>query len=97
LLAEEAKERQKEAGAKNLESFKNGDSLVSEKIHELTQDSEPDKPQERRTDSKIAKTFGTNQNYVSKAKKVKEHAPELLSKVASGEMDLNQAAKEAGW
>ena len=110
LFAVQAKERRREAGAKNLEAFKNGDSLVSEKIHELENNLDPEtaatiavemgdqvKPQpvERRTDTKLAKAFGTNQNYVAKAKKVKDHAPELLPQVASGDVDLNQAAKVA--
>lgn len=56
----------------------------------------PVKREESETRQKIAKLYGTNRDYVSKAKKVKDHAPELLPKVASGEVDLNDAAKVAG-
>jgi hypothetical protein len=86
LLAEQAKEAQ-------LATLKqNQTDTVVEKISQR----ETSNPDDNKTRQKIAKTFGTNQNYVSKAKKVKNHAPELLSKVASGEVDLNDAAKEAG-
>lgn len=42
LFSEQAKQAQVEAGAKNLEAFKNGDSLVSEKIHELGDTLDPE-------------------------------------------------------
>ncbi|MBD2653113.1 DUF5131 family protein [Synechocystis sp. FACHB-383] len=51
--------------------------------------------QERETAHKVAKTIGTNRDYVRKAKKIQEHAPELAEKVKNKELDINQAAKEA--
>lgn len=93
LFAEQAKAKQAEAGRfDGKDSDGNPKLQVSEKIHEPEK---PEKPNDRKTTAKVAKTFGTNDNYVSKAKKVKDHAPDLLPKVASGEVDLNQAAKVA--
>jgi len=89
LFAEQAKAKQAEAGGdRKSEGFQKS---VPEKIQEPV----PEKRIERQTTAKIARTFGTNDNYVSKAKKVKTHAPELLPKVANGEVDLNDAAKVA--
>jgi protein gp37 len=89
LLAEQAKQAQ----GTRADLLVQDDANFSEKIHESSKP-EP-KPQERRTDTKLAKAFGTNQNYVAKAKKVKDHAPELLPEVAAGNVDLNEAAKVA--
>lgn len=104
LFAEQAKQAQ-------LATLKqNQADTVTEKIQEREDNLEPEtaatiavemgdqvKPKrlERETATKLAKVGGTNQNYVAKAKRVKAHAPELLSGVASGDVDLNEAAKVA--
>lgn len=84
-LAEQAKERQKEYHGNQF------DSGLVEKIQQVLEPA----PMERKTNVKIAQAFGTNDNYVAKAKKVKDHAPELLQAVATGTVDLNHAAKVA--
>ncbi|NJP21883.1 MAG: hypothetical protein HC763_25985, partial [Hydrococcus sp. CRU_1_1] len=85
-IADAAKERQRE-------SIKNRDEQgralpVVQKIAQL----DNNEPQER-TREKVARTFGTNKTYVSKAKKVKEFAPELLDEVKSGSIALNAASR----
>ena len=43
----------------------------------------------------VADAFGTNRQYVSDAKKLKEENPEAFDAVKRGEMNLHQVAKEA--
>jgi len=42
----------------------------------------------------VARQFGTNPRYVQDAKAIREEAPELLKKVATGELTLPQAKQE---
>lgn len=81
LLEEQAKEKQKEAG----ENFGKGQEKVPQKIAEAKET----KKGNNETRTKLAKSFNTNGEYVRKAKKVKEHAPELLQDVKTGKTDLN--------
>lgn len=103
-LANQAKERQKQYHGNQYEK-PNG---VSQKIDEVQNDLDPEtaaviavemgdqvKPNDRRTDTQLAKIGGTNRDYVSKSKQVKEYAPELAADVKSGKVDLNTAAKVA--
>jgi len=89
LLAEQAKQAQ---GTRNDLIESNITEKIQESIEVISLEdiTEPEKPRElqltktkteRQTSHKVAKHFGTNDNYVAKAKKVKEYAPELTEKV----------------
>jgi hypothetical protein len=76
MLEAEAKERQ---GARN-------------DIHQLIDEcsSEPHKPVPQALEQ-AAQMVGTNRQYVSDAKKLRDEAPELLERVRSGELTIPQA------
>lgn len=94
VFAEESKQAQVEAG-RFAGKDKEGHPIVqvSQKIEQP--EAEPSDPNERKTANKVAKLHGTNRTYVAKAKKIQEHAPELVQKVKDKEIDLNEAAKVA--
>lgn len=101
-LAREAKERQKEAGRQfgrgqtkkedEINLFKS-EEKVSEKIHEAIKPR--DKPAERRSDHQAAKIVGTNQHYVSDAKRIRATAPEVAEVVKQGKINIPDAIKIA--
>ena len=49
---------------------------------------------DREADAKLAETMGTNRQYVSDARKLKESEPELFEQVESGEKTITQARRE---
>ena len=87
-LAEQAKEKQVKSG--RFEG-KNPDGSPKLQVPQLIAEPEVDRI-ENETRQKLAKTFGTNRENISKAKRVKDYTPELLPEVKAGRLDLNQAA-----
>lgn len=86
MLEEEARERQRVAG----EEFGRGKlpQLIGEAIEQ---------PRERHANEAVqqaAQMVGTNRQYVSDAKKLRDEAPELLERVRSGELTIPQAKTE---
>ena len=85
MLEVEAKERQRAAG----EEFGRG------KLHQLIDEAidEPRKPVPQALEQ-AAQMVGTNRQYVSDAKRLRDEAPELLERVRSGELTIPQAKTE---
>jgi len=90
ILAQEAKERQRQAGGdKKSETAKKerqtkATKSVKQKIAEPM-------PQAR---DQAAKIVGTNKQYVSDVKKIKETAPEKIADISSGEKTISQVKQE---
>lgn len=84
VIAEEAKEKQAEAGKKNLEAFKSGISSVK---NDKTNESPID------TRKEIAKLAGVSTGTVAQFEQVQKKAPELVDKIRSGEMTIGGAYK----
>lgn len=81
MLESEAKQRQRDSGGdKKSESAKS----VSQRIEQPIAN-------EKKATHQAAKLTGTNRQYVSDAKSIKEKAPEIAAKVKSGELTLPQA------
>lgn len=111
LLAVEARERQREAGAKNLQNYlvnQNFDEL--DETVELFEDPEPvnmkkplpTKPEISKTPIKqpqaseqAAKLTGTNRQYVADAKSIQEKAPDVAEAVKSGAIKIYEAKRVA--
>lgn len=91
-FAEEAKERQREAGRHRAEQM-HGHVTSEQLVADRPQPSED--PQERKSRSKAARTVGASPRSVQRAKTVETYAPELVEKVRSGDMALDQAEKHA--
>lgn len=52
------------------------------------------KPDDRKTDAKIAKQAGTNRTYVAQAKKIKDERPAAFEAVHAGEKTLSEVNRE---
>lgn len=52
------------------------------------------KSDDNKTDSKIAKLFGTNRTYVNKARKVRDEDPEMFEKIKVGKKKFGQINKK---
>ena len=85
-LKQEAKERQKAAGAEGGRGKKKN---LGESIPEGF--SEPD---DRRTSTVLAKASGTNRKYLEEAKELVAKHPELAEKVLADELTIPQARKQ---
>ena len=83
-LEAQAKERQREAGGdRKSEEYQES---VTQKIEQPIEDHN-----QRSSTHKAAKTLGTNRQYISDAKKLKETAPKIHEAVKRGDANLNQA------
>jgi protein gp37 len=101
LYEAEAKQRQVASGGWRGNQHTTADVAVGQKIdqpptadtpsQQATQKTEQREP--RATD-KAAADFGTNRQYVSDAKKIKEEAPEVFEKMKAGEVSMPKAKRE---
>jgi N6-adenosine-specific RNA methylase IME4 len=90
LLEAEAKERQRNSIKERDES---GRAIpVPQLIGEL--DNEPRERHANEAVQQAAQMVGTNRQYVSDAKRLRDEAPELLERVRSGELTIPQAKTE---
>lgn len=91
-LEEEARERQRKAasegGKRSGETRRGAEAKVEEILPQPSRDRAPQATEE------AAALTGTSGRYVSDAKKIKAHDPELLDKVKAGTMTLPQAKAE---
>ena len=90
VIAAKAKEKQSEYYGNQYESG------LSEKSREVQncKKTTPSKSRENRTDVQIAKTAGVSENTIRKVEKIqKQAAPEIIEKVQSGEMSINEGYK----
>ena len=85
IIAEEAKEKQTEAGKKNLEAFKNG--LSSVQMDKTKEEAPID------TRKEIAKLAGVSTGTVARFEEVQRKAPELIPKIQAQEMTIGGAYK----
>jgi protein gp37/ParB-like chromosome segregation protein Spo0J len=90
----EAKEQQREAGRQTLQGLKQrqGDDTESPLVADPPQAEDPEDAKSR---TKAARTVGASPRAVQRAKSVETYAPELVEKVRSGHMPLDQAEKHA--
>ncbi|MYX77646.1 DUF5131 family protein [Streptomyces sp. SID3915] len=89
---EETKERQREAGryrAVQADAQVTGLQLPADRREPVTE------RHNREASATAARTVGASQRSVQRAKTVETYAPELVEKVKSGEMALDQADKQA--
>ncbi|QNP71593.1 DUF5131 family protein [Streptomyces roseirectus] len=91
-FSEEAKERQREV-ARRVADQVNGQVTGSTFVADRRQTSE--QAAEQKSSAKAARTVGASPRAVQRAKAVATFAPELVDKVRSGEMALDQAEKQA--
>jgi N6-adenosine-specific RNA methylase IME4 len=87
FLEEEAKERQRIAG----EIYGKGQPKVDKKVYQPINDRVERAPQPIDI---AAQMTGTNRQYVSDAKKLKEEKPEVFEQVRKGEKTISQAKRE---
>ena len=91
LLAElerQAKERQKESGGDRKSEWYQEKS-VTQKIEQPIEDRN-----ERSATAKAAAVLGTNRQYVSDAKKLRQTAPEVHQQIKEGKVTISQAKKQ---
>ncbi|ATL31254.1 DUF5131 family protein [Streptomyces formicae] len=89
---EEAKERQREGARRTAEQVSSqvtGATLLAD------QPEASEHPDDQTSRARAARTVGTSARSVQRAKTVAEYAPELVDKVRSGELALDQAEKRA--
>lgn len=89
LPALEAQAMEKKASAKR-HSEGDGNTVDVEKVRQLRDGRAP------RSVERAAEIAGTNNNYVSTAKRILKSAPDLAAKVEAGEMRLREAEAECG-
>jgi len=96
-LAAEAKERQRQAGSKygvgqpKASEFNHG---VDQKVPQLIAEGLPKTDNSKESRTIAAQLTGTNRQYVSDAKRLKQKAPDLLEQVRTGGMSIPQAMRE---
>lgn len=82
-LQEEAKERKREGGRRSGVTRRGEDR---KQVSHL--------PDSGRSDEHTAKLFGTNKQYVQRARRLKRDAPDLFERVKAGSMELADAMRE---
>jgi hypothetical protein len=85
----EARERQRLAGAKNLENFNNG--LVTPGLEQL---GKAPAPRAKTSVEQAADAFGISKHVVADIKSIAKNAPEKLKAMESGKLTLQEAKKE---
>jgi len=93
MLEAEAKERQRAAGERGNEGGRGNAKTLPQLIGEGFEE-----PREQHTNEAVqqaAQLVGTNRQYVSDAKRLRDEAPELLERVRSGELTIPQAKEVA--
>lgn len=90
-LLEEERRKEKEDFSSSRERGEDGTfKPVTQKIGELDKSKH-----DGESTAQAAKIVGTNRQYVSDAKKIKQDAPEIFEKMKSGEMNINIAKQYA--
>ena len=90
-FAEQAKERQRES----IEERRDDKGRAKPNTEKIQYLDNSEKRNDNTASAQAARAVGTNAHYVSDAKKVAAHAPELVERVKSGEMTLQDASKTA--
>ena len=91
VLKAEAKERQKKGGSKGGKASgrqRRGEMKAGQRIDQ------PSRDNSQRTDAKIAKSAGTNRQYVADVRKIKQVKPELVEEIKAGKKTVPQAKRE---
>ena len=87
VLEEQAKERQRAAGRLY------GENHPKEEVEEIFPQPLDDRQRNSQSRDTAASIVGTNPRYVSDAKRIQSDAPELIPRIAAGEMTIPEAKK----
>ncbi|MEU5306031.1 DUF5131 family protein [Streptomyces noursei] len=90
----DTKEAQRES-ARRARDHANAQVTNAPIVADPSQSEESEDPGERKSRTRAARAVGASPRAVQRAKAVQTYAPELVEKVRSGEMPLDQADKEA--
>ena len=97
MLEEEARERQKAAGAAGVAfgilGGRGNKKPLDQKIDQGVSDEDVCEKRNPQASEKAAEIVGSNHQYVSDAKKIAERSPELAEKVRAGEVSIAQAKR----
>jgi N6-adenosine-specific RNA methylase IME4 len=95
VLAEAARERQREAGAAGAEyGVLGGRGNKNPLAKDLAKGFSEDDTHERTAAAQAAAIVGTNRQYVSDAKRIQEQAPDLAQAVLAGEIKITEARRQ---